>query len=90
MIRSSSDSFPKERVLPFGMRANFWSMADTGPCGPCSEIHYDRVPNRPAAVAAPLVNSGHPDLLELWNLVFMQFDRCASLIAFCSNTRFFT
>ena len=58
------------------MRANFWSMADTGPFGPCSEIHYARVPNRPAAVAAPLVNSGDPDLLELWNLVFMQFDRC--------------
>ena len=67
--------FPAERVLPFGARENFWSMADTGPCGPCTEIHFDRIPGRPASAGASLVNAGDPDLIELWNLVFMQFDR---------------
>ncbi|MGA9932791.1 MAG: alanine--tRNA ligase, partial [Terriglobales bacterium] len=70
---------PKERVYEFGSKDNFWQMGDTGPCGPCSEIHYDM-----GAVAS---DQGHTDCkfgcdcgryVELWNLVFMQFDRDAS------------
>jgi len=67
---------PKERVFAMGMKDNFWQMGDTGPCGPCSEIHYDMGP------AAS--DQGHTDCkfgcecgryVEIWNLVFMQYDR---------------
>jgi alanyl-tRNA synthetase len=70
---------PKDRIYEFGAKDNFWQMGDTGPCGPCSEIHYDM-----GAAASDL---GHTDCafscdcgryVELWNLVFMQFDRDAS------------
>jgi alanyl-tRNA synthetase len=70
---------PKERIFPGGIKDNFWQMGDTGPCGPCSEIHYDMGP------AAS--DQGHTDCafgcdcgryVEIWNLVFMQYDRQAS------------
>jgi alanyl-tRNA synthetase len=70
---------PKDRIYEFGTKDNFWQMGDTGPCGPCSEIHYDM------GLAAS--DQGHTDCafgcdcgryVELWNLVFMQFDRGSS------------
>jgi len=69
---------PDDRILRFGDKDNFWQMADTGPCGPCAEIHYDQRPesaNRKLSEEefAELTEAG--EILEIWNLVFMQFDR---------------
>ena len=75
----AAEGVPKDRIYEMGLKDNFWQMGDTGPCGPCSEIHYDM-----GAIAS---DQGHTDCsfgcdcgryVEIWNLVFMQFDRDAS------------
>ena len=70
---------PKDHILNGNKHDNFWEMGDTGPCGPCSEIHIDlRSDEERAAVSgADMVNKGHPQVIEIWNLVFMQFNRKA-------------
>src|SRR5579872_7003652 len=75
----AAQGVPKDRIFEFGVKDNFWQMGDTGPCGPCSELHYDMGP-----IAS---DQGHANCkfgcecgryVEIWNLVFMQFDRDAS------------
>ncbi len=75
----AAQGVPKDRIFEMGLKDNFWQMGDTGPCGPCSEIHYD--------MGASASEQGHADCafacdcgryVEIWNLVFMQFDRDSS------------
>jgi alanyl-tRNA synthetase len=63
---------PEERIHLGSKKDNFWEMGDTGPCGPCTEIHYDKTPDKRGRT---LVNKGTPDVIEIWNLVFIQFNR---------------
>jgi alanyl-tRNA synthetase len=70
---------PKDHIINGNKHDNFWEMGDTGPCGPCSEIHIDIRPEaeRKAVSGASLVNTGNPLVIEIWNLVFMQYNRKA-------------
>jgi alanyl-tRNA synthetase len=67
------------RIINGNKKDNFWEMGDTGPCGPCSEIHVDlrSADERAKTDGSNLVNTGHPEVIEIWNLVFMEFNRKA-------------
>ncbi len=71
---------PEDHIIRGNKHDNFWEMGETGPCGPCSEIHFDlRDEEEIAAVPGrDMVNMGHPQVIEIWNLVFMQFNRKAN------------
>ena len=68
---------PEDRILDGNKKDNFWEMGEIGPCGPCSEIHFDNrlEEDRSAIDGRVLVNEDHPQVIEIWNLVFMQYNR---------------
>ena len=70
---------PKDHIINGNRHDNFWEMGDTGPCGPCSEIHIDLRSDaeRAEVDGLKLVNQSHPQVIEIWNLVFMQYNRKA-------------
>ncbi len=70
---------PDSQILNGNKKDNFWEMGDTGPCGPCSEIHIDVRPEEDIAALSgrDLVNAGHPEVIEIWNNVFIQYNRKA-------------
>ncbi|MBP3482129.1 MAG: alanine--tRNA ligase [Alistipes sp.] len=71
---------PEDHIIRGNKHDNFWEMGETGPCGPCSEIHFDLRDEAEIAETAgrDMVNTGHPQVIEIWNLVFMQFNRKAN------------
>ena len=74
------ERLPEDHIIRGNKHDNFWEMGETGPCGPCSEIHFD-LRDEAEVAAKPgreMVNMGHPQVIEIWNLVFMQFNRKAN------------
>jgi len=81
VYRTDDESFeiwkqylPESQIHRFDEKDNFWEMGETGPCGPCTEIHFDRTPD---LSGGPLVNAGVPEVIEIWNNVFIQYNRKA-------------
>ena len=72
-IWNKTIGFPTDRIFRFGKKDNYWAMGETGPCGPCSEIHYDIGVEIEEGEPHALIESGSDRFIELWNLVFMQF-----------------